>query len=115
VPHAGWRVIAAKELGDHLLSVRFIVLLIVLGLARAIPLYFAADLIRAAAPRRARPGRLPRAVHDRVAGLLVPARRLVRRHRGPLLGLAFAFDAINGERSEGTLPRSWPSRSTATT
>ena len=23
----------------------------------------------------------------------------------PLLGLAFAFDAINGERSEGTLPR----------
>ena len=27
VPHAGWRVIAAKEFGDHLLSVRFIVLL----------------------------------------------------------------------------------------
>ncbi|MEO8437814.1 MAG: hypothetical protein ABI562_05085, partial [Chloroflexota bacterium] len=51
VPHAGWRVIAAKELGDHLLSVRFIVLLIVLGLAAAIPLYFAADLIRAAAPQ----------------------------------------------------------------
>jgi ABC-2 type transport system permease protein len=24
---------------------------------------------------------------------------------GPLLGLAFAFDAINGERAEGTLPR----------
>ena len=43
VPHAGWRVIAAKELGDHLLSVRFIVLLVVLGLAAAIPLYFAAD------------------------------------------------------------------------
>ena len=36
VPHAGWRVIAAKELGDHLLSVRFIVLLIVLGLAAVI-------------------------------------------------------------------------------
>ena len=50
VPHAGWRVIAAKELGDHLLSVRFIVLLVVLGLAAAIPLYFAADIIRAAAP-----------------------------------------------------------------
>ena len=51
VPHAGWRVIAAKEFGDHLLSVRFLVLLVVLGLAAAIPLYFAADRIRAAAPQ----------------------------------------------------------------
>ena len=50
VPRAGWRVIAAKEFGDHLLSVRFIVLLVVLGLAAAIPLYFAADRIRARAP-----------------------------------------------------------------
>ena len=48
-PEPGWRVIAAKEFGDHLLSVRFLVLLVVLGLAAAIPLYFAADRIRAAA------------------------------------------------------------------
>ncbi|MFL5713729.1 MAG: hypothetical protein ACJ769_03605, partial [Chloroflexota bacterium] len=50
IPHSGWRVIAAKEFGDHLLSVRFIVLLVVLGLAAAIPLYFAADRIRTLAP-----------------------------------------------------------------
>ena len=77
-----------------------------LGLAAAIPLYFAADLIRAAAP----------------AGERVPAVFLALFTIGsqdyaflrvdsfvaivaPLLGLAFAFDAINGERSEGTLPR----------
>ena len=106
VPHSGWRVIAAKELGDHLLSVRFIVLLIVLGLAAAIPLYFAADRIRAVA--------------EDASG--VPAIFLYLFRLGseqidilrvdvfvgmvaPLLGLAFAFDAVNGERSEGTLPR----------
>ena len=42
VPRAGWMVIAGKEFGDHLLSARFVVLVIVLGLAAAIPLSFAA-------------------------------------------------------------------------
>ena len=42
VPRAGWMVIGSKEFGDHLLSARFVVLVIVLGLAAAIPLYFAA-------------------------------------------------------------------------
>jgi hypothetical protein len=37
LPRAGWRVVAAKELGDHLLSVRFIVLLIVLAEYRGPP------------------------------------------------------------------------------
>jgi hypothetical protein len=50
LPRAGWRVVAAKEFGDHLLSVRFIVLLLVLGITAAIPRYFAAGTIRAAAP-----------------------------------------------------------------
>ena len=78
--HAGWRVIAAKEFGDHLLSVRFIVLLVVLGLAAAIPLYFAADLIRAAAPAgQRRPGRLPACSRSAPQDYSYPARRLVRR------------------------------------
>lgn len=106
VPHAGWRVIAAKELGDHLLSVRFIVLLIVLGLAAAIPLYFAADLIRSAAPQASGAPAVFLALFTigsqdysflRVDSFVAIV--------APLLGLAFAFDAINGERSEGTLPR----------
>ncbi|MEP6638983.1 MAG: ABC transporter permease [Chloroflexota bacterium] len=106
VPHAGWRVIASKELGDHLLSVRFIVLLIVLGLAAAIPLYFAADLIRNAAPQASGAPAVFLALFTigsqdysflRVDSFVAIV--------APLLGLAFAFDAINGERSEGTLPR----------
>ncbi len=106
VPHAGWRVIASKEFGDHLLSVRFIVLMVVLGLAGAIPLYFAADQIRSLAPQATGVPAVFLALFtvgspdvgilrvDRFVGLLAP-----------LLGLAFAFDAVNGERSEGTLPR----------
>jgi ABC-2 type transport system permease protein len=106
LPRAGWRVVAAKEFGDHLLSVRFIVLLLVLGLAAAIPLYFAADQIRAVAPQASGAAAVFLALFtlgsqdiailrvDTFVGIVAP-----------LLGLAFAFDAVNGERSEGTLPR----------
>ena len=49
VPRAGWMIIGSKEFGDHLLSARFVVLVVVLGMAAAIPLYFAAGMIRDAA------------------------------------------------------------------
>ncbi len=106
LPRAGWRVVAAKEFGDHLMSVRFIVLLLILGLAAAIPLYFAADQIRSLAPQATGVPAIFLALFtvgsadigilrvDAFVGLVAP-----------LLGLAFAFDAVNGERSEGTLPR----------
>ena len=106
IPSAGWRVIAAKELGDHLLSIRFLVLLVVLGLAAAIPLYFAADLIRDAAPQASGSPAVFLALFTvgsqdytflRVASFVAIV--------APLLGLAFAFDAVNGERADGTLPR----------
>jgi hypothetical protein len=45
----GWVTVAGKELADHLRSVRFYVLLAVLGSAALIPLYFAAERIRALA------------------------------------------------------------------
>src|SRR5207342_84932 len=106
VPHAGWRVIAAKEFGDHLLSVRFIVLLLVLGLAAAIPLYFAADRIRAVATAASGAPAVFLALFtlgpQDIAILRVDSFVAIV---APLLGLAFAFDAVNGERSEGTLPR----------
>jgi ABC-2 type transport system permease protein len=106
LPRAGWRVIAAKELGDHLLSVRFVVLLIVLGLAAAIPLYFAADQIRAVAPQASGAAAVFLALFTLGSQDISVLR--VFEFVGivaPLLGLAFAFDAVNGERSEGTLPR----------
>ena len=106
LPRAGWRVVAAKELGDHLTSVRFIVLLLVLGLAAAIPLYFAADQIRSLAPQASGAAAVFLALFT-LGSEDIPLLK-VNTFVGivaPLLGLAFAFDAVNSERSEGTLPR----------
>jgi ABC-2 type transport system permease protein len=106
LPRAGWRVVAGKEFGDHLLSVRFIVLLLVLGLSAAIPLYFAAGTIRAAAPDAS--GASAVFLFLFALGAKEIQNQSVFTFVGivaPLLGLAFAFDAVNGERSEGTLPR----------
>jgi ABC-2 type transport system permease protein len=106
LPRAGWRVVAAKELGDHLLSVRFIVLLFVLGLTAAIPLYFAAAEIRDVAPDAS--GVPAVFLFLFTLGAEEIQNQSVFTFLGivaPLLGLAFAFDAVNGERSEGTLPR----------
>jgi len=109
IPRSGWTVVAAKEFGDHLLSVRFVVLVIVLGLAAAVPLYFLGGQIREAA----------QGLNDFPAlflGLLWSAPSVNDQFTlpsvigfiamvGPLLGLAFSFDAVNGERANGTLPR----------
>jgi len=111
IPSAGWRVIAGKEFGDHVSSIRFVVLLIVLGLAVAIPLYFAADRIRSlasAAVAAQESGQL--AVFLALFTVGPQDIALLRVDTfvaivAPLLGLAFAFDAVNGERAEGTLPR----------
>ena len=106
LPRAGWRVVAAKEFGDHLLSVRFIVLLLVLGLTAAIPLYFAAAKIRDAAPDAS--GAAAVFLFLFALGAEEIQNQSVFTFMAivaPLLGLAFTFDAVNGERSEGTLPR----------
>jgi len=106
VPSGGWRVIAAKEFGDHILSVRFLALLIILGLAAAIPLYFAAGQIRELAPQATGQKAVFLALFTIGSAdysfLIVSSFVAIV---APLLGLAFAFDAINGERADGTLPR----------
>jgi ABC-2 type transport system permease protein len=103
---AGWTIVAAKEFADHVLSARFLVLLLILGVAALIPLYFAAEGIRSVAP-----------VASEVPGIFLYLFRVSPPDFGilrvdlwvsitaPLLGIAFAFDSINGERHEGTLPR----------
>lgn len=103
---AGWTVVGRKELADHLMSVRFLILLIVLGAAAVVPLYFAADAIRASASQVSGANALFLALF-----VLPPTSVSVPPVYGfvgivaPLLGVAFAFDAINAERSDGTLPR----------
>ncbi|MFL5757032.1 MAG: ABC transporter permease [Chloroflexota bacterium] len=105
-PSGGWRVIASKEIGDHVSSVRFYVLLVIIGLAAVIPLYFAADVIRNAAPQASGQPAVFLALFvigsDQLAG--IPVYSFVAL-LGPLLGIAFGFDAVNSERSQGTLPR----------
>jgi len=103
---AGWRIVAAKEFVDHILSARFLVLLVILGAAALIPLYFAAEGIRSVAP-----------VASEVPAIFLYLFRVSPPDFGilrvdlwisitaPLLGVAFAFDSINGERHQGTLPR----------
>jgi ABC-2 type transport system permease protein len=109
IPRAGWMVVASKEFGDHLLSSRFLVLAIIMAIAAGVPLFFLSGQIRSAAETAnqfpalyiglfwAAPSVNDQLQLPSVVGFLA----LV----GPLLGLAFAFDAINGERASGTLAR----------
>ena len=111
VPHAGWMVVAGKEFADHLLSARFYVLLGILGLAAGIPIFLATEQVRNLASQ------LPPGVSGLFVGLFIIGPSDVSIFNidvtvqsfitlaAPLLGLAFAFDAVNGERAQGTLPR----------
>jgi ABC-2 type transport system permease protein len=102
-------IVGSKEFGDHLLSARFLVLLVVMALAAAVPLYFLSGQIRQAAEGVAQVPALFLAlfwvapsVNDQIT---LPSVVGFIAIVGPLLGLAFSFDAVNGERAEGTLPR----------
>ena len=103
---AGWRVIAAKEFADHVTSVRFLVLTIVLGLAAAASVYSTAGLIRdLAASATEAPSLFLKLFTVAREGAQIPTFVAFIAFLGPLLGIAFGFDGINGERAEGTLPR----------
>lgn len=100
----GWRIVARKEFTDHVRSVRFLLLVVLMSLAGLAAVHSAAGPIRDAADSASQtpsiflylftlsPQRVP-AFHE-FLGIL-----------GPLLGIGFGFDAVNGERSQGTLPR----------
>ncbi len=110
IPFAGWMVIARKELGDHLLSWRFVILVLIIAAAAIVPLYFAADALRSNADTNGRlPARFltlfyygPPVANGQVT---LPSVAQFLAIVGPLLGVVFAFDAVNGERAQGTLPR----------
>ncbi|HEY7737308.1 MAG TPA: ABC transporter permease [Candidatus Limnocylindrales bacterium] len=106
VPRHGWLVIARKEFGDHILSARFLVLVLVVGLAAIVPLFLAANQLRDQASQTSGASAIFLALFtlgsEQVAILRVDAFVGIV---APLLGIAFAFDAVNGERSDGTLPR----------
>jgi ABC-2 type transport system permease protein len=101
----GWRVVASKELADHLYSGRFVVLLAVLGIATAASVFAASGGIRDVAPNAdgitALFLKLFTVTIDPVPFPLIIFVSLL----APLLGIMFGFDSINGERAQGTLPR----------
>ena len=100
----GWRIVARKEFGDHVRSARFVILVVLVSLAGLAAAHSASGPIRNAADSASAtpsiylylftlsPDRVP-AFHE-FLGIL-----------GPLLGIAFGFDAVNSERAQGTLPR----------
>jgi ABC-2 type transport system permease protein len=105
-PRWGWTVVARKELADYVHGARSVVLLIVLGLAAIIPLYFASSQIRSVAPAATGAP----AVFLALFTLGSPDFPFLRVDVfvgmvAPLLGIAFGFDAVNRERAERTLPR----------
>jgi ABC-2 type transport system permease protein len=107
---AGWRVIAGKEIADHVLSIRFLLLLAVLGLMGVGIFYSVAATIRdvAEAATQARGVFLALFTANPQADITtaqLPSFVALVGFLGPLLGIAFGFDAISSERAEGTLPR----------
>ncbi len=105
-PSGGWRTIAAKEFADHLGSVRFFVLLIVIGIAAIVPMYFISNDISSSAPQLAGQPAVFLALFvvgsQSVGGVTTVAFAALLV---PLVGIAFGFDGINSERSQGTLSR----------
>jgi ABC-2 type transport system permease protein len=103
-PRAGWAVVARKEFTDHIRSARFYVLLIILGLVAVGTTYVAADAIRSQS--EAATG-VPSIFLTPflIAQSPIPAFITLIGFIAPILGIAFGFDAVSGERSEGTLPR----------
>jgi ABC-2 type transport system permease protein len=116
---AGWRVIGSRELAEHLLSVRFLILLVIMAVAGALAVY----TLTAAIQRQA--GQIagvpffngqtypvflflfsaPPAGSDATLQAIPSFAGVMAIFLGPLVGLAFGFDAISNERAEGTLPR----------
>jgi ABC-2 type transport system permease protein len=101
----GWAIVARKELTDHLLSARFFVLLAVLALAAGAAVYAASGGIRDVAENAAGyPGlflKLFTLQYDPIPFSYFGFVGFV----APLVGIAFAFDTVNAERAQGTLPR----------
>lgn len=102
----GWVEVARKEFTDHLLSVRFFILLLILGLVAVGTVYGAASALRESAQDASDAGisvflRLFTVNADPIPFSFMTILGFLL----PVFGIAYGFDAISGERSRGTLPR----------
>ncbi|GIU84983.1 MAG: ABC transporter permease [Acidimicrobiales bacterium] len=103
----GWALVARKEIADTLRSVRFFLIVAVITIASVASIQAAASTIRDAAQG----AQEDPALFLRLFTLAPEDMPSVFSFFGlvgllaPLLGIAFGFDAISSERSQGTLPR----------
>ena len=106
LPSGGWRVIADKEFGDHVLSIRLFILIAILGLAAVAAIYSTTTFVRTNAQQATgSAGLFVLLFSAQSPSSQIPSFATLVGLLGPLLGIAFGFDAINGERAERTLPR----------
>lgn len=104
-PTAGWRVIAGKELGDHVLSTRFVVLFAAVAVVAAGTVISASGAIRDVAPQALGIHALFLKLFTvRVDPVPFPLMTFMA-FIAPLIGIMFGFNTVNAERSQGTLPR----------
>ncbi|MGZ5385456.1 MAG: ABC transporter permease, partial [Acidimicrobiia bacterium] len=102
----GWRVVARKEFADHIRSARFMVLAGVFGIVALACVFAASGGIRSLATQAmGDPAIFLRLLTLQNEPVPYPLITLFMGFLGPLLGIAFGFDAISSERSQGTLPR----------
>ena len=109
-PRHGWMIVARKEFADLILSFRFLILIGIIALAAAAAVYATAGQLRQTGIAEAA-SNVPSlflllfAPPSSVAPENLPSFIFLISFLGPLLGIALGFDAVNGERAEGTLPR----------
>lgn len=101
----GWAVIARKEFADHILSVRFVALLILLSLVALSTVYTAAGALRDVAQNASGSAGLFLRLFTVQAEPIPLSFMTFLGFLAPILGIAFGFDAINNERAQGTLSR----------
>jgi ABC-2 type transport system permease protein len=105
-PRWGWRVVAAKEFGDGIQSVRLFILLALLGPVAVVTVYSTASFVSGNAESLAGvPSLFVALFAHQDPSSQVPSFVVAIGLLGPLLAIAFGFDAINQERSDRTLPR----------
>jgi len=102
----GWMDVARKEMTDHLLSGRFIALLFILGLVAVGTVYGAASGLRESAQQSTDAGLPAFLLLFTVNADPIPFSFMsFLVFMLPIVGIAYGFDSISGERSQGTLPR----------
>ncbi len=96
--------VARKELADHLSGLRFTILLVLIGVASVAAVYAASSAIREAAADTTGIGFAFLNLFT-VSGQSLPSLVSFVIFLAPLLGIAVGFDALNSERTQGTLSR----------